>query len=311
MRLFLGFIRFAMRGCFGMMRGEDVDEKPDGPVKLYAGRENMSLWLETIGILAVAACGLFAGRWSSKHSPTARIMAMAAAFGIILLILLARLSVLWPYLPPLRPIAAGRLRFILLTFAVTIGLTAPLSQLRSIISRFTTCVLMSIFIAILITLPFMGPALVQGDLSCIPTQIDVDGVCRQSQPFTCGPAAAVTALKYFGMDTTEGQLAVAARTSPVIGTSPWNLYRVLKDNYSSQGLRCRFSYLDSLDAIPADSVTLVVVRDATMLDHCVAVMSYTDETVTVADPMEGLVYIPRIQFAQQWRNCGIILQRSL
>jgi predicted double-glycine peptidase len=236
---------------------------------------------------------------------------MTVAFGIVGLILLARLSVLWPYLPLLRPIAAGRLRFILLTFAVTTGLTAPLGQLHSIVSRFFTCVAMSIFIAVLITLPFMGPALVQQDLSKIPTQFDIDGVCRQSQSFTCGPAAAVTALNYFGFNATEGGLAVAARTSPVIGTSPWNLYQVLKDNYASEGLLCRFDYLDSLDAIPTDSVTLVVVRDATMLDHCVAVMGYTDRTVTIADPMEGLVHIPRLQFTQQWRHCGIVLQRSL
>ena len=271
----------------------------------------MSLWLETIGILVVAACGLLAGRWASKHSSTARVTAMVFSFGIVGLILVARVSILWEYLPPLRPIAASRLRFVLLAFAVTVGLTAPLTQLRSIISRLITCLVMSVIIAVLITLPFMGPALVQQDLSDTVTRLDIDGVCRQSQSFTCGPAAAVTALKHFGMDATEGQLAVAARTSPVIGTSPWNLYQVLKDNYTSQGLRCRFSYLDSLDAIPDDSIALVVVKDAVLTDHCVAVMAYDDLTVTIADPMEGLIYVPRLQFAQQWRRCGIILQRPL
>ena len=236
---------------------------------------------------------------------------MVFSFGIVGLILLARLSVLWEYLPPLRPISAGRLRFVLLIFAVTVGLTAPLTQLQSYVSRFVTCLVMSVIIAVLVTLPFMGPALVQQDLSETVTRLDIDGVCRQSQSFTCGPAAAVTALKHFGVDATEGQLAVAARTSPVIGTSPWNLYQVLKDNYTSQGLRCRFSYLDSLDAIPDNSIALVVVKDAVLTDHCVAVMAYNDQTVTIADPMEGLIYVPRLQFIKQWRRCGIILQRPL
>ena len=136
----------------------------------------MSLWMETIGILAVAACGLFAGRWASKQSSAARITAMVFSFGIVGLILLARLNVLWDYLPPLRPVAAGRLRFMLLAFAVTVGLTAPLTQLRSIISRMITCLVMSVIIAVLITLPFMGPALVQRDLSETPTRLDIDGV---------------------------------------------------------------------------------------------------------------------------------------
>lgn len=271
----------------------------------------MELWFETFGILVIAVCGLGAGLWASKRSPAARIAAMAISFVIIGVILLARQSILWELLPPLRPIAAGRLRFVLLALAVTMGLTAPLSQLRSGISRFITCLIMSVFLAILITLPFMGPAMVQRDLSDMPTQLDIDGVCRQNQPFTCGPAAAVTALKHFGLIANEGQLAVAARTSPIIGTSPWNLYQTLRDNYAAQGLRCSFGYLDSLEQVPPDSVALIVVRNAFLSDHCVAVLAYNEQTVTIADPMEGLVYVPRAQFARQWRNCGIVLQRSL
>lgn len=273
--------------------------------------EKMGLWLETIWIVLVALCGLLAGWWASRHSPSARIWAMAISFGLIGLILLSRQSALWNLIPPLRPIAAGRLRFILLTFSVTLGLTTPLSQLSSLISRFATCVMMSIFIAILITLPFLGPALIQRDLSNTPTRLDDDGVCLQSLSFTCGPAAAVTALQSFGFEAAEGPLAVAARTSPIIGTSPWNLYQAVKSKYAASGLRCSFRYLDSLEDTPQGSVVLVVVKDAMLTDHCVAVMGYTDRTVTIADPMEGLIHMPRAEFARQWRRCGIILQRPL
>jgi len=271
----------------------------------------MGLWLETVGILLIAVCGLAAGLWASKHSPVARVTVMVSSFIIIVVILLARQSILWELLPPLRPIAAGRLRFVLLVLAVTMGLTAPLSQLRSHISRFVTCLILSVFLAILITLPFMGPAMIQRNLSNMPTKLDIDGVCRQTQPFTCGPAAAVTALKHFGFNAAEGKLAVAARTSPVIGTSPWNLYQTLKDNYAGQGLRCSFGYLDSLEAVPQNSIVLAVVKDATLIDHCVTILAYNDQTVTIADPMAGLVYMPRVQFTRQWRNCGIVLQRNL
>lgn len=270
----------------------------------------MGLWLETIGIAAVALCGLLAGRWASRR-PVSRAAAMAAAFGIVGLILLSRLSVLWSAVPGLCPISAGRLRFILLAFAVTLGLSAPLGELRSMISRFATCVIMSLFLAILITLPFIGPALVQGELSALPTRFDSDGVCRQSQPFTCGPAAAVTALNHFGLAGDEGRLAVASRTSPIIGTSPWNLCKAINDIYGGPDLQCEFRHLGSLEQIPAGSVVLTIVEDAMLTDHCVAIMAYNDQTVTIADPVDGLVNIPRNRFAEQWRNCGIIIKRSL
>lgn len=236
---------------------------------------------------------------------------MAAAFGIVALILLARQSVLWNTLPTLCPISAGRLRFVLLSFAVTLGLTAPLGQLHSLISRFATCAIMSVFLAILVSLPFMGPAMVQGELSGLQTTFDSDGVCRQSQSFTCGPAAAVTALNHFGLTGDEGQLAVASRTSPIIGTSPWNLCKAINDIYAGQDLQCDFRHLGSLEQIPVGSIALTIIEDAILTDHCVAIMAYNDQTVTIADPVGGLIFMPRQLFTQQWRNCGIILQRPL
>ena len=270
----------------------------------------MGLWAETIGIAAVALCGLLAGRWASRR-PVSRAVAMAAAMMIVAVVLLARISVLWDALPGLCPISAGRLRFILLSFAVTLGLSTPLSQLRNMVSRYTTCVIMSIFLAILITLPFIGPALVQGELAALPTRFDSNGVCRQSQPFTCGPAAAVTALNHFGLAGDEGRLAVASRTSPIIGTSPWNLCKAINDIYGGPDLQCEFRHLGSLEQIPSGSIVLTIVEDAVLTDHCVAIMAVSDQTVTVADPVDGLIHMPRNQFTQQWRNCGIILKRSL
>ena len=269
------------------------------------------LWLETLGILLIAFIGIILGRWASRRSTSARIFAMGASFAVVGLILLARQGSLWNTFPFLCPIAASRLRFVLLAFAVTLGLTAPLSQLRNLASRFVTCLVMSFFIAILIALPFVGPVLVQSDLAVSQTRIDVDGVCRQSQPFTCGPAAAVTALNRFGVQASEGNLAMAAHTSPVLGTSPWDLYKTLKSDYADEGIEYSFLHMRSIDQLPADAVLLAVVRDAPTTDHCVAVLAVNENTVTVADPMAGLVHIPRDSFTQLWRNCGILLQRPM
>lgn len=269
------------------------------------------LWVETFGILLIAAAGILLGRAASRRSVSARIFAMSVSFAVVGLILLARVGSLWQSVPLLCPIAASRLRFVLLAFAVTLGLTAPLSQLRSYTSRFITCVVMAFFIAILVSVPFLGPVLIRSELAASPTKIDIDGVCRQSQPFTCGPAAAVTALNHFGVQATEAELAIDAHTSPIIGTSPWDLYHTLKSDYADEGIKYSFLHMRSIDQLPDDAVLLAVVRDAPTTDHCVAVLAVNDSTVTVADPMAGLVYMPRDSFTQLWRNCGILLQRPL
>ncbi len=271
----------------------------------------MILWLETGGILLVAAAGIVLGLAASRISVRARLFAMTAAFAVVGLILLARQSGLWDAFPFLIPIAASRLRFTLLAFAVSLGLTAPLGQLQRFISRLVTCSIMSVFIVILVSLPFLGPAMIQSDLSAVQTRIDIDGVCRQTQPFTCGPAAAVTALNRLGVQAAEGELALQSRTSPIIGTSPWNLYQTLKTNYKSEGIKCSFRHLASIDQLPPDAILLAVVRDAITTDHCVAVLGVNENTITVADPVAGLVYIPRDSFNHLWRNCGILLQRTL
>ena len=271
----------------------------------------MTLWLETVGILLIAISGIILGRWASRRSTSARIFAMSVSFAVVGLILLSRLGVLWETLPLLRPIAASRWRFVLLAFSVTLGLTAPLTQLRSYVSRFITCLVMAFFTTILVSFPFLGPALIQSDLAASQTRIDIDGVCRQSQPFTCGPAAAVTALNRFGVEATEGALAMAAHTSPVIGTSPWDLYRTLKSDYQDEGIEYSFLHMRSIDQLPTEAVLLAVVRDAPATDHCVAVLAVNENTVTIADPMAGLVHMPRDSFHQLWRNCGILLQRPL
>lgn len=271
----------------------------------------MELWLEMLGIILIAVLGLVLGRAASRTSAKSAFFAMTVSFFVIGLILFARQNTLWDEFPFLCLVAASRLRFLLLAFAVSLGLTAPLKQLKSGIIRWAACLLLGIFLGVLVGLPYVGPVMIRSELAATQTRMDADGVCRQSQPFTCGPAAAVTALKQFGFDAAEGELAMRSRTSPVIGTSPWELYQTLKTDYTEQGIECSFLHMDSIDQLPADAILLAVVRDAPATDHCVAVLRVNENTITVADPMAGLIHVPRISFDRQWRNCGILMQRIL
>jgi hypothetical protein len=133
--------------------------------------------------------------------------------------------------------------------------------------------------------PFLVPALIRGHLLNLSTRVDSTGLCYQTTNYTCAPAAAVTALRRLGLTAEEGEIAVLSRTSPVAGTLPWCLYKALKGRYGADGLECQYRQFDSVGQLKDASVTLAVVKDVFLSDHCVAVLDVSDRTVTVADPV--------------------------
>jgi hypothetical protein len=88
-------------------------------------------------------------------------------------------------------------------------------------------------------MPFLMPALMKDHLSNLQTKFDKNGICRQTTDYTCGPAAAVTALGKLGLRATEGELAVLSYSSPVTGTLPSCLSSALQDRFGAEGLSCR------------------------------------------------------------------------
>jgi hypothetical protein len=193
------------------------------------------------------------------------------------------------------------------SLAVTMGLTTPLSRLRYRFERVIVCLVMAACITWVSILPFLVPALIKGRLLSLGTRLDENGVCLQTTRYTCGPAAAVTALAKLGLPAEEGELAVLSRSSPLLGTLPACLSSALEQRYSDQGLRCTLRHFSSIDQLRDAPVTLAVVKDAFLLDHCLAVLDVSDEEVTVADPVLGRRSMSREQFERIWRFSGIVL----
>jgi len=157
---------------------------------------------------------------------------------------------------------------------------------------------------------FIATALLKYDLSNLQTTIDSDGICFQSRDYTCGPAAAVTALRKLGFHAQEGEIAVLARTSPIIGTLPRCLYAALQNRYGHKGLKCQYRHFDSITQLKGQGITLAVVKDAFLSDHCVAVMEVSDRMVTIADPVFGKLNMSYKQFEKIWRFSGIVLNQD-
>jgi hypothetical protein len=272
--------------------------------------ENMAPWLETAGVVLIALAGVAAGVFFSRLGKPYWVLGCLMPAGLIAMLALVRFDPALGFVRPFVWIAAGRIRFVTLSLAVAMGLTVPLSRLPYKWEKLFICVVMAGFVTWFSVLPFLMPALIRDKLANLRTHLDKNGVCRQTTKYTCGPAAAVTALGRLGLPAEEGELAVLSYSSPVTGTLPACLSSALQRRYRANGLRCWYRHFDSIDQLRKAGITLAVVRDALLLDHCLAVLEVTDDGVTVADPVTGVRLMPPGQFEKIWRHAGIVLQRD-
>lgn len=270
----------------------------------------MNPWLETLGVVIIAVFGVVAGRVFSRFRKPYWVLGYILPGVLIAMLAMVRFDSDLYFVSPFSWIAVGRIRYVVLSLAVAMGLTVPLSRLPYKIEKLIVCLLMAGFVIWFSVLPFLMPALVKDHLSNLRTKIDENGVCRQTTDYTCGPAAAVTALGKLGLAADEGELAVLSYSSPVTGTLPSCLSSALRDRYSAEGLSCRYRHFDSIAQLKNAGITLALVREAFLVDHCIAVLEVTDDTVTVADPVTGTRMMPYEQFEKIWRFSGIVLQRN-
>jgi hypothetical protein len=270
----------------------------------------MNPWLETLGVILICLCGIALGRLFSSFPKPYWSLGYILSSALIAVLLLAKHNDSLGLLPVLSWITASRAKSVILSLAVTTGLTTPLSRLPGKSERLLVCLVMAVVVGWFSVLPFIAPTLIRGRLSSLATKFDSDGVCRQATSYTCGPAAAVTALAKLGLSANEGEIAILAHCSPVTGTLPACLCAALAHRYAGQGLKCRYGHFDSINQLKRAGVTIAIVRDAFLLDHCVAVLEVSDRTVTIADPMAGLRFMSREQFEKIWRFSGIILNRD-
>ncbi len=265
----------------------------------------MGGWFETAGVILVAAFGAAVGRAFS------RLKGPHWVWGYFLPLVLVTMLLISTYAMTVLPIlfwfSYGRIRFVILGLAVTMGSMTLLGRLNKPLEKLVVFALMLAVVIWSSILPFLVPNLIKADLTAIDTQLDSNNICYQTTDYTCGPAAAVTALNRLGLSANEGEIAVLSHTSPTVGTMPWSLYKAIQHRYETQGLECQFRNFDSVIQLREADVTLAVVRDAFLLDHCVAILEVGDHTVTIADPVLGRILMSHKEFEHIWRFFGITL----
>lgn len=270
----------------------------------------MNPWIETAGVVLIALFGVCAGRLFSRFHKPWWVLGYLVPAGLIAMLALVRFDPALSFVRPFVWITAGRIRFVTLSLAVSMGLTVPLSRLPYEFEKLIVCILMAGFVIWFSVLPFLVPAVIRGRLSNLQTRYDANGICRQTTDYTCGPAAAVTALGRLGLAAEEGELAVLSYSSPITGTLPACLSSALQARYRADGLRCWYRRFDSMQQLRRAGLTLAVVREACFKDHCLTVLDVSENAVTVADPVTGVRLMPLRDFERIWRFSGIVLERD-
>ena len=269
----------------------------------------MNPLFETAGIVLLAALGIFVGRtFSTFRSPYWTLGYFLPFIAIAVLALASCNNVLY-FVRPFCWVTTGRARFVVLALAVSTGLTVPLSRLPRRSERLLLRILMVVVVTWFCVLPFLVPALIRERLSNLKTRLDSNGICLQTTDFTCAPAAAVTALRQLGLSADEGEIAALSYSSPVTGTIRTFLCSALRNLYGSAGLKCKYRRFDSVDQLSDAGITLAVVKNAFLRDHCLAILDVSADTITAADPVTGTKSIRREQFEKIWRFSGIVLER--
>jgi len=227
---------------------------------------------------------------------------------LVLMIGAARRDARLEFVAPFSWLVAGRRQFALLAPLTTMLLCTPLDRLgalrqRTLVGAFAIC-----FMLVTAVWPFLDPALVRSQLEGLKTRLDNQGICLQQTDYTCGPAAAVTALRRLGLAGEEGELAILMHTSRAGGTQPGVMAAALGQHYAAQGLICKYRYFSSIEELPRDVPTVAVIKFGLMVDHYITILKVTDRQVIIGDPLDGARPLTHDEFRRLWRFCGVTMR---
>jgi predicted double-glycine peptidase len=265
-------------------------------------------WFATAGVLLLVAAAVCVGRWFSRLRKPYWLIGYVLPLLLIVAVETAARIPHVGFIPPFSWLLAGRAGFVILGLAAVVLLTTPLSRLPRRRQKVVVCILMMFFVVHHSVLPFLEPAILRSRLESLATTLDSDGVCIQSRSYTCGPAAAVTALRLVGVAAEEGRLAVSSHTSRTFGTQADLLCEAMRVYCGPTGPTCEYRYYRDLDELDDSGVTVVCVKHSWLVDHFVTVLDVQPDVIVVADPLGGRRDVPRKHFTRTWRHYGIAIR---
>lgn len=264
---------------------------------------------QSLGVVLLAMAGAIAGVWFARRTSAAWILGFLLPLIVVLMIGLPRRVYALSFIVPFKWLVAGRVEFALIAPLAAMMMTTPIARLPKSRMRWACSVFVAVFIVQASVLPFLMPLIQRPMLAALHTQIDSNGVCRQSSDYTCGPAAAVTALRVYGVNAEESEIALLAHTSRSTGTEPDVLAAALQDRYGKEGLTFEYRAFKSAAELPRDKPVIALINYQFVVDHYVTVLGVTDHKLIIGDPLSGRVGEAYSDFESDWRMVGIVVGR--
>lgn len=264
-------------------------------------------WLQASGVAALGIVGTVAGGWFSRRPSRWWWIGYLAPLAIVLLCGATFRHPALAFVAPFSWLTAGRREFVVLAFCGAMVFGAVLPRLRLRRQRIGVALLVAVIVLAEAAWPFLAPAFNRAQLAGLVTRFDADGICLQNTDYTCGPAAAVTALKQLGIRAEEGELAILCGTTASTGTPADILAGRLNERFRADELRATQRAFRSVDELRGQTPFLAWVKFAFLADHVVAVLEVTPERVVVGDPFRGRRVLTPVEFEAEWRFVGVTL----
>jgi hypothetical protein len=141
-----------------------------------------------------------------------------------------------------------------------------------------------------------------------PTNLDADGVCRQTTGYTCVAASMVTMLRARDQPADEAEMARLAFTQTGGGATDSRTLWALQAKLAGTGLRPRYLHLDAPGLIAAPKPCLVQLDWGFFVSHMVPVLEATADRVVIGDPLSGRRELPMPEFLAKWKRLAIVLE---
>ena len=154
--------------------------------------------------------------------------------------------------------------------------------------------------ALLIFVPFAKPVLLPVSRAAHWSDQWQDGVCLQSTPSTCGPAALATLLAHNGIKRTEREIARESYSCGS-GTELWYLMRYAR----RQGLQVNIRHETDLTHV---TVPAILGTRVSTYGHFIVLLDNAQRRFTIGDPLTGRAILAADRFDSQYRFDGCVLE---
>lgn len=149
-------------------------------------------------------------------------------------------------------------------------------------------------------------------VSALEDSVPPARVVMQSQEYSCVSAASATALNLMGHYSTEAQMAVLTNTRPGTGATAVRAAYGLQSRLTGSGVKVRMveASVNQLALLPTPMLLTVNFDHNQGYNHMIVLMHVNAHGAQVADPQDGLFFVPWSAFRTAIAGPAIVFDRS-